>query len=110
MAVARGVAWRDSKNNSLAFLNVSDDQDLYPLPQLSPNLIARRNPIPLEKMKEAVEWIRTNIARHKVVVFCRYGRGRSASVAIGYLCTAARWNTEMLVGLVRSSVRERSPS
>ena len=38
-------------------------------------------------MLEAIAWIQENIVSRKVLVFCRYGRGRSASVIIGYLCS-----------------------
>lgn len=44
-------------------------------------------PIPVEKMREAVEWIQRNIASGKVLVACHYGVGRSASIIIGYLCS-----------------------
>ena len=72
-----------------AFLNVADDGDLYPLPKNYHRIpLQDGTAIPAEKMREAVEWIRTNIAHHRVVVFCRYGKGRSASVIIAYLCAA----------------------
>lgn len=44
-------------------------------------------PIPVEKMREAIDWIRTHIASGKVLVACHYGVGRSASIIIGYLCS-----------------------
>ncbi|MGQ9508100.1 MAG: dual specificity protein phosphatase family protein [Thermodesulfobacteriota bacterium] len=43
-------------------------------------------PIPVEKMKEAISWIKRHIASGKVLVACHWGVGRSASVIIGYLC------------------------
>lgn len=44
-------------------------------------------PIPVEKMRDAIGWIREHIASEKVLVACHYGVGRSASVVIGYLCS-----------------------
>jgi len=44
-------------------------------------------PIPLEKMKEAINWIREHISSDRVLVACHYGVGRSASIIIGYLCS-----------------------
>jgi len=43
-------------------------------------------PIPSKQMREAVEWIRDQIAEYKIMVFCNAGVGRSPSVVIGYLC------------------------
>lgn len=45
-----------------------------------------REPIPVEKMRETISWIREQIASEKILVACHYGMGRSASVGIGYLC------------------------
>ena len=71
-----------------AFLNVADDVDLYPPPGKYHKIPLQDGmPIPLEKMKEAISWIRRNISSHKIAVFCRYGKGRSASVIIAYLCS-----------------------
>ena len=44
-------------------------------------------PIPVEKMREAIGWIREHIASEKLLIACHYGVGRSASVVIGYLCS-----------------------
>lgn len=35
---------------------------------------------------EAVEWIATHVAEHRLMVCCRVGMGRSVSVVIAYLC------------------------
>lgn len=43
--------------------------------------------IPVEKMQEAIDWIREDIASEKVLVACHYGLGRPASVVIRYLCS-----------------------
>jgi len=71
-----------------AFLNVAEDLDLYPPPGKYHKIPLQDGmPIPLEKMKETISWIKRNISSHKVTVFCRYGKGRSASVIIAYLCS-----------------------
>lgn len=44
-------------------------------------------PIPVEKVREAIRWIREQIAPGKVLAACHYGVGRSASVVIAYLCS-----------------------
>lgn len=45
-------------------------------------------PIPAEKMAKAIKWISDHIKDHKIMVFCRMGIARSASVIIGYLASA----------------------
>ncbi len=35
---------------------------------------------------EAVQWIETHLADHRLMVCCRVGMGRSVSVVIAYLC------------------------
>jgi len=42
---------------------------------------------PVEKMREAIGWIREHIASERVLAACHYGVGRSASVVTGYLCS-----------------------
>jgi len=71
----------------IALLNVADDVDFDP-PSGIYNRIALRDgtAIPVEKMRAAVEWIAKHITERRVIILCRYGRGRSASVAIAYLC------------------------
>lgn len=87
LALGRRAGLEDLPKETDAFLNMANDVDLYPPP---PNyhkipLIDGTSP-PVEKMKEAIDWIKRNIGSGKVLVFCRYGSGRSASVVIGYLC------------------------
>lgn len=73
----------------IAFLNVADDVDFRPASRLYCRIPLRDGmAIPVERLREAVEWISTHIAKRRVIVFCRYGRGRSASVIIAYLCCA----------------------
>ncbi len=86
-----GIASRNGlerlDDNDLAYLNVADDVDPQPVPTNYHRIPLRDGtPIPAAKMKEALEWIDRNIVRQRVIVFCRYGKGRSASVAIAYLC------------------------
>lgn len=45
-------------------------------------------PIPAQKMADAIKWISKHIETHKIMVFCKAGIGRSASVIIGYLVSA----------------------
>jgi hypothetical protein len=73
----------------VAILNVADDVDFHPASTVYGRIALKDGTaIPVEKMREAVEWIRKHIADRRVIVTCRYGRGRSVSVAIGYLCSA----------------------
>jgi hypothetical protein len=77
-------------DQDIAFLDVADDVDFRPAPRIYCKIPLHDGmAIPVEQMKEAVEWISTHIAKRRVIVFCRYGRGRSASVIIAYLCAAA---------------------
>ena len=43
-------------------------------------------PAPEDQLKDAIVFIRDNIAQHKIMVFCNAGVGRSPSVVISYLC------------------------
>ncbi|NWF91871.1 MAG: dual specificity protein phosphatase family protein [Syntrophaceae bacterium] len=69
-------------------LNVAEEVEVSP-PNLKYHKIPLRDgiPIPPERMREALEWIREHIVREKVLVACHYGVGRSASIIIGYLCS-----------------------
>jgi protein-tyrosine phosphatase len=70
-----------------ALLNVAMERDLHHTGLLYYKIpIVDMRPIPSEQMKEAVEWIREQISRHIIMVFCNAGIGRSPSVVIGYLC------------------------
>lgn len=86
VASRRGLEMYEEEN--VAFLNVSDGEGLYPLPTSYRHIPLRDGtPVPPSDLWEAVEWIRRVIESRRVVVFCRYGMGRSASVAIAYLCS-----------------------
>lgn len=76
----------DKEVNSI--LNVAEEVEVN-LPNHNYYKIPLRDgvPIPVEKMKEAVEWIQKHISSEKVLVACHYGVGRSASIIIGYLCS-----------------------
>ncbi len=76
----------DEEVNSI--LNVAEEVNVN-LPNHNYYKISLKDgvPIPVEKMREAVEWIQKNIASGKVLVACHYGVGRSASIIIGYLCS-----------------------
>lgn len=72
-----------------SILNVAEEVEVD-LPRVKYYKIPLKDgvPIPAEKMREAISWIREHIASEKVLVACHYGVGRSASVIIGYLCSA----------------------
>jgi hypothetical protein len=100
-----GIASRDGlewfRDQDVAFLNVADDVDLHPASSIYRRIALRDGTaIPAEKMREAVEWIGRHIPQRKVVVLCRYGRGRSPSVVIAYLCSAVGMAYEDAVNLV----------
>ena len=81
----------DAKNpphKITALLNVADDIELYkPARKCYKIPLQDGPPVPEERMLEAINWIEKNIISDKILVFCRYGAGRSASVVIGYLCS-----------------------
>jgi protein-tyrosine phosphatase len=52
------------------------------------------NPVPVEKMREAINWIKDQTASGNVLVACHYGVGRSVSIVIGYLCSIGFTYTE----------------
>ena len=72
-----------------ALLNVADDVELYKPARKYYKIPLQDNgsPLPEERIIEAINWIEKNIISDKILVFCRYGAGRSASVVIGYLCS-----------------------
>jgi protein-tyrosine phosphatase len=43
-----------------------------------------------QQVREAVEWIERKIGSNRVLVCCRAGMGRSASIIIAYLCCVER--------------------
>lgn len=71
-----------------ALLNVADDIELSkPARKYYKISLKDGAPAPVEKMLEAIRWIEKNIISDKILVFCTFGAGRSASVVIGYLCS-----------------------
>jgi len=92
-----------------AFLNVADDVDIH-LPVKDYHKIPLKDgePPPVEKMEEAIRWIKKKITSGKVLVFCRYGAGRSASVIIGYLCSIG-YSYEEALRLVVSKKPDINP-
>ncbi|MBW2122798.1 MAG: dual specificity protein phosphatase family protein [Deltaproteobacteria bacterium] len=71
-----------------SILNVAEEVDVDP-PRCRYKKIPLTDgqPIPVERLIEAVEWVRERIASDRVLVACHYGVGRSASVVIAYLCS-----------------------
>jgi len=75
-----------------ALLNVAAEKDLSDMSVVYHKIpMVDMKPIPSEQMKEAVNWIRDHISKHKIMVFCNAGIGRSPSVVIGYLCCFLRY-------------------
>lgn len=69
-------------------LNVADDADLYPPPE-NYYKIPLKDGVPpqVEELRDAIDFIERLLEKGKILVFCRYGKGRSASVVIAYLCS-----------------------
>lgn len=82
-------SFADTKNISpevTAILNVAEEIDTNFNDRLYCKIpIKDFSPIPPDKMVQAVNWIKENIAKHKILVFCNAGIGRSSSIVIGYL-------------------------
>jgi len=85
--------------NEIGFiLNVAEEVDVNPRKVVAMNHrkgvayhkipLKDGAPIPAEKMREAIQVIRQHIGSEKVLVACHYGVGRSASILMGYLCSA----------------------
>jgi len=102
LALAGKDGLDDPPKEITAFLNVADDAELHPR-LIKYHKIPLRDgvPIPVEAMKEGINWIEKNIESGRVLVFCRYGRGRSASVITGYLCSIG-FDYERAVRLIMS--------
>ncbi len=102
----------DAENPPLeitALLNVADDVKLYePARKYHKIPLADGLPAPVEKMTEAINRIEKNIISDKILVFCRYGAGRSASVVIGYLCSIG-FDYKEAVRFVASKKRHVEP-
>lgn len=72
-----------------ALLCVADDQEIIDAARVYYKIpVVDMTSITAPQLHEAVEWIRANIATHRIMVFCRGGVGRSPSVVVGYLCCA----------------------
>ena len=70
-----------------ALLCVAEEKEVGPGPCKYHKVpITDMQPIPVEQMKETVEWIGRTIQDHRIMVFCNAGVGRSPSVVVGYLC------------------------
>ncbi|MDI6704201.1 MAG: dual specificity protein phosphatase [bacterium] len=92
-----------------AFLNVADDVELYkPVKKYYKIPLQDGSRVPVEMMLKAINWIDKNIILDKILVFCRYGAGRSVSVVIGYLCSIGFDYTEA-VKFVASKKRHIDP-
>ena len=102
----------DAENPSqeiTALLNVADDIELYkPARKYYKIPLKDGPPTPVEKILEAINWIEKNIVSDKILVFCTYGAGRSASVVIGYLCSLGFDYTEA-VKFILSKKRHVEP-
>lgn len=49
---------------------------------------------------QAIDWIESHIADHRILVCCRAGMGRSVSVVIAYLCCVEHFNYDEALKLV----------
>ena len=88
LAIGRWNGLEEPPKEMTFLLNVADDADLYPRPK-NYFKIPFQDGIPpqVEKLREAIDFIKRFSKEGKILVFCRYGKGRSASVVIGYLCS-----------------------
>ncbi|MEW6481963.1 MAG: dual specificity protein phosphatase [bacterium] len=78
----------DCPSSISALLNVADDLKSYKTKKKYHRIpLVDGWPIPGEKMREAIQWIKKHIIMDNILVFCTFGAGRSASVVIGYLCS-----------------------
>lgn len=69
-----------------ALLNVAEELNLEFKDRLYFKVpIKDFSPIPPEQLGEAIKWIDKNIDKHRILVFCNAGIGRSPSVVVGYL-------------------------
>jgi len=73
-------------SNITVMLNVAKEKDVKTKLLYHKVPIIDMQPIPPQQMREAIEWIRDHISRHKIMIFCNAGIGRSPSVVIGYIC------------------------
>lgn len=70
-----------------ALLNVAEEHDLPDTERLTYKVGMRdMHPIPVDQLEEAVRWVAEHIDDYHIYLFCNAGVGRSASVAVSYLC------------------------
>jgi protein-tyrosine phosphatase len=70
-----------------ALLCVAQEKEIYETKHPYHKVpIVDMEPIPVELLKEALKWIKSNIDNHRIMVFCNAGIGRSPSVVVAYLC------------------------
>lgn len=83
----------EAKEKDFAFLNVAEELNLELPERALYHKIPVKDfiPIPVEQLSEATDWIRKQIGKRRVLVFCSAGVGRSSSVVIGYLCAVKRF-------------------
>jgi protein-tyrosine phosphatase len=87
LAIGNYQEAQEPSSEITALLCVAQEKDIHDAKHLYHKVpIADMQPIPAEKLVEAIEWIRDNIANHRIMVFCNAGVGRSPSVVVGYLC------------------------
>lgn len=88
LAIGNFSEARNCSSEITALLNVAEELDLEPKDRIYHKVLIKDfSPIPEEKLREAIDWIRENITKNKILVFCNAGIGRSSSVVIGYLCS-----------------------
>ncbi len=88
LAIGRWNGLEEPPKGINFLLNVADDADLYPPPK-NYYKIPLKDGVPpqVEELRDAIDFIDRFSEKGKILVFCRYGKGRSASVVIAYLCS-----------------------
>ncbi len=88
LAIGRWNGLEEPPKGITFLLNVADDADLYPPPK-NYYKVPLKDGVPpqVEELRDAIDFIERFSEKGKILVFCRYGKGRSASVVIGYLCS-----------------------
>ncbi len=88
LAIGRWNGLEEHPKKITFLLNVADDADLCPPPKNYYKIPFKDGvPLQVKKLREAVSFIDRYSKKGKILVFCRYGKGRSASVVIAYLCS-----------------------
>ena len=84
-----------------ALLCVAAERDVYPgRCKYHKVPIIDMQPIPVDQMCNAIEWIDAAVPNHRIMVFCNAGIGRSPSVVVGYLCCVLGYSFGEAVELV----------